>query len=131
MPSGTVPVRSLLSTKSNWFEYLYVQVILISTLDGSLWSNSCHGLLTLGDKAPGTHWIGAWEGFRFGVEAVEGSLLPLLEIEPQLLGHPACLSGSFLLIFFILPSLHPAVLVNFSPSAVLFCFISVFILFSL
>jgi hypothetical protein len=31
------------------------------------------------ETAPGTHWTGGWMGPRVDVEAVEKSLLPLLE----------------------------------------------------
>jgi hypothetical protein len=49
------------------------------------------GRFTLGEKAPGTHWIGGWVDPRAGLDDVEMRkllTLPGLEIRP--LGRPAC-----------------------------------------
>jgi hypothetical protein len=38
---------------------------------GGEWSASRPGRFTLGERAPGTHWIGGWMGPRAGLEDVE------------------------------------------------------------
>jgi hypothetical protein len=35
------------------------------------WSASCTGCFTLGERAPGTHWIGGWVGPRVSLDDVE------------------------------------------------------------
>jgi hypothetical protein len=42
-----------------------------------------------GVTAPGTHTIGCWMAPSAGLDHVEKNLLPLLGIEPRLLGRPA------------------------------------------
>jgi hypothetical protein len=41
---------------------VYIYVFLISALVGGEWSASRPILLTPGERAPGTHWIGGWVG---------------------------------------------------------------------
>jgi hypothetical protein len=47
---------------------------LTKALDGDKWSASHPYRLTLGKRAPGTHWIGGWVGPRAGLDAVEFSV---------------------------------------------------------
>jgi hypothetical protein len=42
---------------------------LTSALDGGEWSVSRPGRFTLGERAPGTHWIECWVGPRAGLDA--------------------------------------------------------------
>jgi hypothetical protein len=51
--------------------YEYIHVYLTSVLVGGEWSASRPGRLTLGVRAPGTHWIGSWVGPRAGLDDVE------------------------------------------------------------
>jgi hypothetical protein len=46
-------------------------VFLTSALDGIEWSASRTGRFTPGERAPGTHWIGAWVGPRAGLDNME------------------------------------------------------------
>jgi hypothetical protein len=39
---------------------LLLHAFLISALDGLKWAASHPGPFTLGERAPGTHWIGDW-----------------------------------------------------------------------
>jgi len=52
---------------------------------------ACHGCFALWDKASGSHSIRGWVGPRARLDASENEthLLPLPEMEPRLLGHPA------------------------------------------
>jgi hypothetical protein len=43
---------------------------LISALEGGEWSASRPGRFTLGERVPGTHWIGGWVSPRAGIDAV-------------------------------------------------------------
>jgi hypothetical protein len=57
---------------------------------GGEWSASLACCFTLGESAPGTHWMGSWVGLRAGLDAVRKRkflTLPGLEFRP--LGHPA------------------------------------------
>jgi hypothetical protein len=60
-------------------ERRYSSSILDVALDWSELSASRPYRFTLGETAPGTHWIGGWVGPRAGVEAMEKR-----KIEPQL-----------------------------------------------
>jgi hypothetical protein len=63
-----------------------IHVFLTSALVGGERSASRPGLFTLGEKAPGTHWIGGWVGFRAGLDDVEKRkflTLPGLELRPS------------------------------------------------
>jgi hypothetical protein len=42
---------------------------LTSALDGGEWSASRPGRAILGERTPGTHWIGGWVGPRAGLDA--------------------------------------------------------------
>jgi hypothetical protein len=44
---------------------------LSSALDGGKWSASRPGRFTPRERAPGTHWIGAWVGPTAGLDFVE------------------------------------------------------------
>jgi hypothetical protein len=46
---------------------------MTSALDGGEWSASDFGCLTPGGNAPGTHWVGGWEGLRSSLDAVRKS----------------------------------------------------------
>jgi hypothetical protein len=48
-----------------------------SALDGSEWSASRPGRFTLRERAPGTHWIGAWVGFTAGLDTVAKRKIPI------------------------------------------------------
>jgi hypothetical protein len=68
-----------------------VHVFLTSALVGGEWSTSRPGSFTLGERSPGTHWIGGWVNLRAGLDDVEKRkflTLPGLELRP--LGRPAC-----------------------------------------
>jgi hypothetical protein len=64
--------------------YERVEVLLhaffISALDGGERSALRSGRFTHGERVPGTHWIGAWVGFRAGLDTVarRKKSLPLL-----------------------------------------------------
>jgi hypothetical protein len=67
-----------------------IHVFLTLALVGGEWSDSRHGLLTPGEKAPGTHRIGGWVDPRAGLDDMEKwkfLTLPGLELRP--LGSPA------------------------------------------
>jgi hypothetical protein len=51
-------------------EWMY-RSMLTSALVGGVWSASHPGHFTLGETAPGTHWIGGWVGRRAGLDDVE------------------------------------------------------------
>jgi hypothetical protein len=73
---GTVTVMlSLCVTKHHtmktyWGVELYLHTSLTLALDGGEWSASCPGHFTLKEKAPGTYWIGGWEGPKAGLDIV-------------------------------------------------------------
>jgi hypothetical protein len=48
-----------------------VDVFLTSALVGGEWSVTRPGRFTLGERAPGMHWIGGWVGPRAGLDDVE------------------------------------------------------------
>jgi hypothetical protein len=50
---------------------IYTQVFLTSALDGDQWSASLPDPFIPGERAPGTHWIGAWVGPRAGLDDME------------------------------------------------------------
>jgi hypothetical protein len=67
-----------------------IHIFFTSTLAGGEWSASRPGRLTLGERAPGTHWIGGWVGPGAGLDNVEKRkflILPGLEL--RTLGGPA------------------------------------------
>jgi hypothetical protein len=66
--------------KTYWGVEVYLHAFLNSALDGGEWSASRPGRFTLRERAPGTHWIGVWVGFRAVLDAVfhEDSLLIIL-----------------------------------------------------
>jgi hypothetical protein len=69
---------------------IYIHIFLASALVGGEWSASRPGRFTLGEGAPGTHWIGDWVGPRAGLDDVEKRKFlsfPGLELRP--LGRPA------------------------------------------
>jgi hypothetical protein len=49
---------------------------LTSALDGGEWSASHLGRFTPRERAPGTHWIGAWVGPRAVMDAVVKRKIP-------------------------------------------------------
>jgi hypothetical protein len=49
---------------------------LTSALDGGEWSASCTGRFTPRERAPGTHWIGDWEGPRAVLDVVVKRKIP-------------------------------------------------------
>jgi hypothetical protein len=60
-------------------------------LVGGEWSASRPGCFTLGERAPGTHWIGGWVGPRAGLGDMEKRkffILRGLKLRP--LGRSAC-----------------------------------------
>jgi hypothetical protein len=67
---------------------VWTHVFLISTLVGGEWSASRLGPLYPLERAPGTHWIGAWVCPRTGREDVERrKFLPLPELKPPTRSH--------------------------------------------
>jgi hypothetical protein len=69
---------------------VWIQIFLTSALVGGKWSASRPGLFTLGERAPGTHWIGGWVDRRAGLDDLEKRkflTLPGLEFRP--LSRPA------------------------------------------
>jgi hypothetical protein len=68
----------------------YIHIFLTSALAGGEWSASRPGCFIPWERAPGTHWIGAWVGPRAGFDNVEKwkfLTLPGLELRP--LSRPA------------------------------------------
>jgi hypothetical protein len=52
---------------------------------GGKWLALLSGRFTLGEKVPGTHWIGGWVGPRIGLDDVQKGkffTLPELELRP-------------------------------------------------
>jgi hypothetical protein len=45
-------------------------------LDGDKWSSSRPGRFNLGERAPGTHWIGGCVRLRAGLDALEQRKIP-------------------------------------------------------
>jgi hypothetical protein len=43
-------------------------IFVISALVGGEWSTSSAGRFTPGERDPGTHWTGGWEGPRAGLD---------------------------------------------------------------
>jgi hypothetical protein len=67
-----------------------IHISLTSALAGGEWSSSRPGSIIPRERAPGTHWIGAWVGPRAGMDEMEKTkffILPGLEL--RLLGRPA------------------------------------------
>jgi hypothetical protein len=67
-----------------------IHIFLTSALVRGEWSTSRPGRFTFEERAPGTHWIGGWVGFRAGLDNLEKRkflTLPGLELQP--LGRPA------------------------------------------
>jgi hypothetical protein len=62
--------------KADW-EYIYI--FLTSAIAGVERSASRPGRFTPGEKAPGTHWIGAWVDY---LEKRKFLTLPGLELQP-------------------------------------------------
>jgi hypothetical protein len=50
---------------------VYIHIFLASALVGGEWSVSRSGCFTLGERAPGSHWIGDWVGPIAGLDDVE------------------------------------------------------------
>jgi hypothetical protein len=87
------PCALLIST-TPWRRYggvdVEIHIFLTSDLVGGEWSASRSDRFTLGDRAPGTHWIGGWVDPRAGLHNMEKwkFLIPSgLELRP--LGCPA------------------------------------------
>jgi len=49
---------------------VYHHAFLTSSLDGGEWSASRSSRFTPRERAPGTHWIGGWVGYRAGLDAM-------------------------------------------------------------
>jgi hypothetical protein len=73
-----VPVLSLSPTPWRRIgEWRYSSTnYLTSALDGGEWSASRPGRFTPRERAPGTHWIGGWVGFRAVLDAVVKRKIP-------------------------------------------------------
>jgi hypothetical protein len=52
------------------------RIFFTSALDGGEWSASHHGRFILRERAPGTHWIGGWDGPRAVLDAVVKRKIP-------------------------------------------------------
>jgi hypothetical protein len=64
---------------------LYIHIFLTSALVGGEWLASRPCRFTPLERAPGTHWIGDWVGFRVDMDDVEKRkicTLPGLELRP-------------------------------------------------
>jgi hypothetical protein len=69
---------------------VWILIFLTSALVAGEWSTSRPGHFTLGERAPGTHWIGCWVDLREGQDYLEKRkflTLPGLELRP--LDRPA------------------------------------------
>jgi hypothetical protein len=85
---------------------VYIHIFLTSALVGGDWSASLPGRITLGERAPGTYWIGGWVDSRAGLGDVEKrKFLTLSGLELQPLGHPACSQSLYRLHYSRLPTL--------------------------
>jgi hypothetical protein len=62
--------------KTYWGVEVEVHIFLTSALDGGQWSASRPGRFTLGERAPGTHWVGGWVGTRAVLDAVVKRKIP-------------------------------------------------------
>jgi hypothetical protein len=51
---------------------------LTSALDKGEWSASRSGSFTVGERAPGAHWIGGWVGPRAGLDAADADRAGIL-----------------------------------------------------
>jgi hypothetical protein len=51
--------------------YEGAHVFLTSVRIGDVWSPSRPAPFTLGERVPGTHWIGGWVGPRAGLDEME------------------------------------------------------------
>jgi hypothetical protein len=62
---------------------------MTSALDESEWSASHPDLFTIGERAPGTHWIRGWVSHRAGPNAMEETRIcsPFWEYISALPGH--------------------------------------------
>jgi hypothetical protein len=63
-----------------------IHIFLTSALAGGGWSPSRPCRFILGERAPGTHWIGGWVDPRAGLDDVEKRkffILPGLELRPS------------------------------------------------
>jgi hypothetical protein len=69
---------------------VWIHLILISTLDGGEWLDSCLCRYISGLRSPGTHWIGGWVDPRAGLNDTEKlKFLTLLGLELRRLGRPS------------------------------------------
>jgi hypothetical protein len=69
---------------------VWIHIFLTSALAGGEWSASRLYRFTLGERAPGTHWIGGWVDPRAGLDDMEKrKILPLPGLELRPLGRPA------------------------------------------
>jgi hypothetical protein len=58
--------------KTNGGVEVYINAFLTPTLHEGKWSGSIPGRFTLGERAPGTNWLGHWVDLRDGLQAVGG-----------------------------------------------------------
>jgi hypothetical protein len=66
-----------------------IHVFLTSEIVEREWSASLSGRFTLGERTPGTHWIGGWVNPRGGLDVVERrKILPLLVLKLRPLSRP-------------------------------------------
>jgi hypothetical protein len=49
----------------------YIHVFLTSALIGGEWSVSHPGRRNLGERVPGTHWIGSWVGLKASLNKIK------------------------------------------------------------
>jgi hypothetical protein len=50
---------------------VYIHIFLTSALVGCKWSASHPYRITLGEKVPGTHWMGSWVSPTAGLDNLE------------------------------------------------------------
>jgi hypothetical protein len=62
--------------KTYWGMEVYLHAFLTSVLDGDEWSASGSGRFIRRERAPDTHWIGGWVGFRAVLDTVVKRKIP-------------------------------------------------------
>jgi hypothetical protein len=84
---------------------VYVHIFLTLALVGGEWSTSRPGRFTIGERSPGTHWIGGWVNPRAGLDDVEKrKLFTLAGLELRHLSRPALSQSLYRLLYPASPS---------------------------
>jgi hypothetical protein len=61
--------------KAYWGAEVHLHAFAL-TIDGGEWLASRSGCFTPRERAPGTHWIGGWVGYRAGLDTVVKRKIP-------------------------------------------------------